>query len=70
LASGLHLAERALQKEQRDMKRAANPFHPDLQRAARLIPNVTANRPLLAVMRFIMRLQPALRVPEDVAVED
>ncbi|WNG33871.1 alpha/beta hydrolase [Archangium violaceum] len=52
------------------MKPAANPFHPDLQRAARLIPNITATRPLLAVMRFLMRFQSTPRAPEDVAVED
>ncbi|WNG20375.1 alpha/beta hydrolase [Cystobacter fuscus] len=52
------------------MKQAANPFHPDLQRAARLIPNVTMSQPVLAVMRFLTRLQRTPRVPEDVAVED
>jgi acetyl esterase/lipase len=52
------------------MKQAVNPFHPDLQRAARLIPNVTVTRPVLAVMRFLTRLQRAPRVPEDMAVED
>ncbi|WP_257447475.1 alpha/beta hydrolase [Archangium lipolyticum] len=52
------------------MKRAENPFHPDLQRAARLIPNFTMTRPLLAVMQFLTRLQSTPRVPEDVAVED
>lgn len=52
------------------MKPAANPFHPDLQRAARLFPRITVNRPLLGVMRFLMRFQPKPRVPEDLAVED
>ncbi|AKJ07107.1 acetyl esterase/lipase [Archangium gephyra] len=52
------------------MNRAANPFHPDLQRAARLIPNVTVTRPVLAVMRFLTRLQPASRFPEAVEVKD
>ncbi|KFA88754.1 alpha/beta hydrolase [Archangium violaceum] len=54
------------------MKPTANPFHPDLQRAARFLPNVTANRPLLAMVRFLGRFRPAPRVPQDeaVAVED
>jgi len=52
------------------MNQAVNPFHPDLRRAARLIPNVTVSRPVLAVMRFLTRFQPKPRAPEDVAVED
>jgi acetyl esterase/lipase len=51
------------------MKPATNPFHPDLQRAVRRIPNVTVNRPLLAAMRLLTRFIPALHV-EDVAMED
>ena len=52
------------------MTRADNPFHPDLRRIARRLPNVTASRPLLSVGRFLMRLQPKPRRVEDVAVED
>ncbi len=52
------------------MTQASNPFHPDLRRAARFFPQVTVNRPLLAVARFLTRLQRTPRVPEDMAVED
>jgi acetyl esterase/lipase len=52
------------------MKQAANPFHPDLQLAARLIPNITVTRRALAVIRFLMRFLPAPRDLKDVTVED
>lgn len=52
------------------MTHAVNPFHPDLQRAARLFPTLTMSRPMLGVMRVLTRLQRSPRAPGNLAVED
>ncbi len=52
------------------MPSASPPLHPDLERVARRHPNLTMTRPVLAVMRFLMRFMPKTRIPEDVVVQD
>lgn len=52
------------------MNRTANPFHPDLQSAARFFPSFTMNPTSLRIMRWLFRLFPAWRGSNEVAVEN
>ena len=48
----------------------ADGFHPDLQRAARLIPRVNVTPRVLRVLRLLFRVLPLPRAPKAVAVAD
>ncbi|MFO0576078.1 MAG: alpha/beta hydrolase [Polyangia bacterium] len=48
----------------------ADTFHPDLQRAARLMPSLNLTPRLLRVLRLLFRVLPMPRAPRAVAVED
>ncbi len=52
------------------MNRTANPFHPDLQSAARFFPSFTINPMSLRIVRWLFRLIPASRGSSEVAVEN
>ncbi len=52
------------------MNRTANPFHPDLQSAARFFPSFTITPRALRVVRWLFRLIPTSRAPDEVTVEN